>query len=615
MPATRAFLAASFLALAPCARATDEARSLLSSSCLPCHGPTKSKAGLDFSALDDAALRSAPDLVASILERLRDGSMPPSDASPLALADRDVLIAHFASIAATHPASAAPSAGRTLPRRLTRSEFRYALRDLLGVDVAVDAIPRDPSGGAGFENDADTLFTTPLLLETWIDAAASAIARADLESLVPRGREAESLLAIARRAFRRPLAPDEAAELVLRLNDGTPTALLSILASPRFLMRIERDAPLATPAPDTQSSVHSAPVDFAISDFELAERLSFFLWSSVPDDALFELAARDALSEPATLRAQIRRMLDDPRSRALADEFAAQWLDLRRLETTCEPDPGRFPAYTRELRGAMVREVTDVFDAIVREDRSLLELIDADWTIVSAPLAEHYGIPAPVGADAHRVQLASRERGGILGMAAILTLTSHPLRTSPVLRGKWILETILGTPPPPPPANAGVLPAEEVQKDGLSLRERLEQHRARADCRSCHERIDPLGFALEGFDPIGRTRTKLAEDKPVDARGTLPDGATVDGIAGLKDALLARRDAFATQVASKLLAYALNRGLTRADDDVVRDLAAGAAWSDYSARALIEAVATSVPFLHRSPPDVARTQSTLEANR
>ncbi|MBL8769190.1 MAG: DUF1588 domain-containing protein, partial [Planctomycetes bacterium] len=263
----------------------------------------------------------------------------------------------------------------------------------------------------------------------------------------------------------------------------------------------------------------------------------------------------------------------------------------------------------------MGREVTDVFDAIVREDRSLLELLDADWTIVGAPLAEHYGLPAPVGADAHRVTLASRDRGGLLGMAAVLTLTSHPLRTSPVLRGKWILETILGTPPPPPPANAGVLPAEEVQKDGLSLRERLEQHRSRADCRSCHERIDPLGFALEGFDPIGRSRTVLAEDKPVDARGTLQDGTTVDGIAGLKDALLARRDVFATHLASKLLAFALNRGLTRADDDVVRDLGAGAAWSDYSARALIEAVATSYPFRHRSPPDVAHTKPAPEANR
>jgi hypothetical protein len=598
------------LASAPASFADDVA-SLLSSSCLPCHGPAKSKAGLDFSVLDDAALRAAPDLVGAILERLRDGSMPPADAVALELEDRDVLIAHFASIAAAHPAMVARSAGRTLPRRLTRSEFRNALRDLLRVEVSVDAIPRDPSGGAGFENDADTLFTSPLLLETWIDTASAAIARADLATLLPPGREAESLLAIARRAFRRPLPPADAARLVGRLDAGPATALLSIFASPRFVMRIEGDTRSDPRDAEFQHGASSTVDDFAVDDFELAERLSFFLWSSVPDDALFDLAARGALHEPTTLRGQVRRMLDDPRSRALADEFAAQWLDLRRLETTCEPDPGRFPTYTHALRAAMVREVTDVFDVIVRENRSVLELLDADWTIVGAPLAEHYGIAASANGDVQRVALPSRERGGVVASAAVLTLTSHPLRTSPVLRGKWILETILGTPPPPPPANAGVLPAEEVQKDGLSLRQRLEQHRARAECRSCHERIDPLGFALEAYDPIGRLRAALAEDRPVDAIGTLPDGTVVDGMAGLKDALLARRDVFATNLAGKLLAFALNRGLTAADDALVLDLASRLAWSDYSARTLIEDIAGSYPFRHRSP----EPRAPVEANR
>ena len=404
------------------------------------------------------------------------------------------------------------------------------------------------------------------------------------------------LSALARRAWRRPLAVGDLAPLTAFYEEGRRAggfeagierALRALLVSPDFLFRVVADPPGVEPG---------AP--YRLSGLELASRISFFLWSSLPDDELLRAAERGALHDPAAVEQQVRRMLADPRSEALAKNFAGQWLRLRNLSGAL-PSDVLFPDFGESLRQDFVRETELFFDSILREDRGAADLLTADHTFLNERLARHYGIPGVYGSDFRRVSLAGGDRRGLLGQGSILTVTSYPDRTSPVGRGKWVLENVLGTPPPPPPPNVPELePAEDTGRV-LPMRERMEQHRANPVCASCHRVMDPLGLALENFDAIGRWRSHMPGGGAIDASGVMPDGAGFDGPAALRGLLVRDREQFATVVTEKLLTYALGRGVEYYDAPAVRQIVRGSAADDYGLAALVVGVVQSTPFQMR----------------
>ena len=406
------------------------------------------------------------------------------------------------------------------------------------------------------------------------------------------------LARLGRRAYRRPVTGDDVERLLTfyergraqgSFETGIEMALRRLLVSPEFLFRIERD-------PDGVA----AGANYRLSDLELASRLSFFLWSSIPDDELLDVAARGELADPAEFERQARRMLADPRSDALVTNFAGQWLTLRNAAAV-QPDEDAFPDFGEGLRQAFRRETELLFTSVLREERSTLDLLAADYTFVNERLAQHYGIPNVRGSHFRRVALDDDARGGLLGHGSILTVTSYANRTSPVLRGKWILENILGTPPPPPPPD---VPDLETAEGGapLSMREAMEQHRANPVCASCHQLMDPPGLSLENFDAVGRWRDRSETKAAIDASGTLPDGTEYEGPSGLKAALLRHPDRFVTTVTEKLLTYALGRGVEYYDAAAVRSIVRNAAENDYRLSSLILGVVESVPFQMRRSP-------------
>jgi hypothetical protein len=404
------------------------------------------------------------------------------------------------------------------------------------------------------------------------------------------------LAALAHRAFRRPVTEADIRPLMSFYKDGAAQsgfdygiekALRAMLVSPDFLFRIEHDPKSA-----------AAGSAYRLSDLELASRLSFFLWSSIPDDRLLALAEKNNLHDPKVLHGEVVRMLADAKSQALVDNFAGQWLDLRNL-SVAKPDPEIFPEFTESLRDSFMEETDLFFQSVLREDRPVTDLLDANYTYLNQRLAEHYGIPNVYGSQFRRVTLDTPERGGLLGQGAILTVTSYPNRTSVVQRGKWILETLLGTPPPPPPPDIPDL--KPAAKDGrlLTAREQMDQHRANATCRSCHARMDPLGFAMENYDGVGRWRVKDGAG-PIDPSGKLPDGTEFQGPAGLRKALLsAHRDEFINTMTEKMLTYALGRGVEYYDKPAVRAIEREASRDDYRISALITAIVNSTPFQMR----------------
>jgi len=402
------------------------------------------------------------------------------------------------------------------------------------------------------------------------------------------------LTTLAHRAFRRPVTQDDIQPLFAFYQDGRAqgdfesgiqAAIEAILVSPEFLFRIERDR-----------SVADAGAPHRVTDVELASRLSFFLWSTIPDPALLQLAEQGRLKEPAVLEQQVRRMLDDPRADTLVTNFAGQWLQLRNVETV-KPDPVIFP-FDEALRQSFLTETSLFVSSIFREDRSLLDLLSADYTFVNQRLAEHYGIPRVYGSQFRRVSLADENRHGLLGQGSVLTVTSYPNRTSVVQRGKWILENLLGTPPPPPPPDVPELKAAPHGKV-LSMREQMQVHRANTMCAACHARMDPIGFALENYDGVGRWRGEDA-GAPIDASGTLPDGTAFRGPAGLTQLLLTKyRDDFVRTATEKLLTYALGRGVEYYDAPVIRSINRDAARDNYRVSSWIMAIVNSAPFQMR----------------
>ncbi len=406
------------------------------------------------------------------------------------------------------------------------------------------------------------------------------------------------LSTLMRRAYRRPVNDADVARLLKVFREaraessfdaGIEAALTAVLVSREFLFRVEQE-----PAGLVAKSA------YRVSDVELASRLSFFLWSSIPDDELLDAAARGQLSQPGVLAQQTRRMLADPRAQSLVRNFASQWLHLRNLDSIT-PDGRLFPDFDDNLRQAMRRETELLFEEIVREDRSVLDLLRADHTFLNERLAKHYGIPHIFGERFRRVALGPETpRGGLLRHASVLTVTSYATRTSPVLRGNWVLGTLLGTPPPPPPPNVPSLDENSVAAN-LPVRERLAAHRANAACASCHDLMDPVGFALENFDAVGRWRT-LEEGRAVVATGGFPDGSQFTGVAGLERALLNHPELFTTALTEKLLTFALGRGVEPFDAPAVRQVVREAKADNHRFSAIVLGIVKSAPFNMRQTP-------------
>jgi mono/diheme cytochrome c family protein len=409
---------------------------------------------------------------------------------------------------------------------------------------------------------------------------------------------------LARRAFRRPVTAAETATLMEfydrgraggRFDAGVQMAIRRVLADPAFLFRAERE-PTGVPA--------GRP--YKVNDLDLASRLSFFLWSSIPDDELLRVAADGRLSSPAVFQQQVRRMLADPKADALVTNFAGQWLQLRNLERVA-PNPMEFPDFDDDLRRAFRRETELFFGSIVREDRSVLDLLRADYTYVNGRLARHYGVAGINGSQFRRITVTDEARKGLLGQGSILTLTSHPNRTSPVKRGKWILENLMGSPPPPPPPNVPPLKESSELPRPRTMKERMVEHRANPTCANCHRLMDPLGLAMENFDGIGAWRARDAGTR-IDATSQLADGTNVDGAVALRQALLARPEVFVRTMTENLMIYALGRGLSATDMPAVRAVMNGAKPGDYRFSQLVFGIVNSTPFRMRTAVSLKETE-------
>jgi hypothetical protein len=611
---------------------------LLDEYCLHCHDRAAAKGGVVLDVFGDGVRDQEHRLVLlRVADNLRSESMPPEGEPQPGAGELETINSWLDAAIATDRRGA----GGVTVRRLNRAEYNNTVRDLIGLDLhPADDFPSDDIG-YGFDNIAEVLSTPPILVEMYLSAADRVIGdafrvpeirarilnppvdavpvafrkfRAPVRTprvdkvfrTTPAAPDPELtrqqhiydvLRNFADRAFRRPATHDELSRLLGIVLSGekdgeSPEAsievgLRTVLAAPQFLFRTAL-------TDDPGLSGLSLPTN----DFDLASRLSYFLWSSMPDKELFWLSAQGVLRQADHLRFQVARMLRDPRSRALAEDFAVQWLQTRKLQEF-NPDPTVFPDFDEALRSAMFEETRLFFATIQDEDRDIQEFLDADFTFVNERLARHYGMRGIVGEQFRRVSLTGTARGGVLTQASVLAVTSNPTRTSPVKRGKWILENILGAPPSPPPSGVEALKEGHGVVATGTLRQRMERHRADASCASCHRRMDPLGFGLENFDAVGAWRDHDG-GQSIDASGKLPGGRAFRGPAELKAVLLSRRHAFARCLAEKMLTYALGRGLERADRRAVDQIVARLADEGYKFSALVLAVAESEPFLARS---------------
>jgi mono/diheme cytochrome c family protein len=587
-----------------------EIQPLFAKYCVQCHGGSKPKAHLALDAFkSEESILKSPDILDKIQEKLRAREMPPKDKPQLDREEFKVLNrwvdAKLTKLSQTVGGKGDP--GRVTIRRLNRVEYNNTIRDLVGIDFhGADDFPTDDIG-YGFDNIGDVLSMAPILMEKYLDAAERIVAKAfqtpeiRQRILVPQSKgqtkveNARQILErFAFRAYRRPVKPDEVDRLVGLVTQaesqgdsfdkGIQLALQAVLVSPHFLFRIELD-----PQPRDEKAIHS------INDFELASRLSYFMWSSMPDEMLFDLARQSKLHEEKVLEDQVRRMLNDGKAHALVENFAGQWLESRSLKNV-SPDPALFPSFDESLRSAMLKESELFFEAMVKEDRNILDFLDADFTFLNERLARHYGIGGVQGDQFQRVHLTGDQRGGILTQASILTVTSNPTRTSPVKRGKWILDNILGTPPPPPPPDVPVL--KEGKELTGTLRQRMEQHRANPSCAVCHQRMDPLGFGFENFDAVGAWRT-LDGKYPIDPAGVLPDGKSFKGPKELKAILKGKEDQFRRCLTEKLLTYALGRGLEFYDKAAIKGISRKLAEKNNRFSALVIEIVKSDPFQKR----------------
>jgi len=612
-------------------------------SCYECHNYAEDKGGINleqyttYSKLFDN-LRD--------LERIRDAvdfeEMPPAEKEPLTAEQRATIVGWIDYVLEDGVRELKPDPGPSVIRRLTRSEYSRTVRDLFNIKFDVtDAVgmPEDAIS-EGYDNVATALTIPPLLMEKYFDAALEVVDRYFYENnsgrdiageiddriskaLVPAARRnvaRQIFLELMPRAFRRPVSNEEADRYMYLYDRGINLGrkpseafrymVVGALMSPNFLFRIEHDQK----PPGSEDA-------YPVSDFELATRLSYFLWSSMPDDELFRLASEGKLSNPQVLEQQVARMLADPKAAALAEVFAEQWLELDLLEEA-RPSTDFFPDYTDEIRKAMKEETVTFIDHLRESNGSILDMLDSDYTFLNGPLAQFYGVPGVEGEEFQKVALpADSKRGGLLTMGSILSMNSHTYRTSPTLRGTWVLSILLGAPPPPPPANASQLTQENEEKaEAESFREVLALHASDPTCAGCHRKIDPLGFGLENFDPVGRWR-EVDRGEPVDSTGELPSGESFTGSEELKNILLEKKDTFAETMTEQMLTFALGRELKATDRPIVSDITEKVIASGYKFHVLVSEIVKSFPFRYRKNYEldndtggstVASTQPTTE---
>ena len=626
-----------------------EIKPLLQKYCYPCHGEKK-KGDLDLRIYtDEKSVAKSQAVFEKVMKNLQAHEMPPESKPQPTPAERELITRWVTDL--FFPCDCDnPDPGRVTIRRLNRGEYNNTIRDLVGVNFQPAADFPEDDTGYGFDNIGDALSLSPLLLEKYLTAAEKILdaaivtgpptngpvpqitdpheprfkgARRDQSSgwSLPESHKrificppahtnkaecARTIIAsFARRAFRRPV-PDEELGRLLKLfksvdadsgsfESSIKITLQAVLVSPHFLFRGELQ-----PEPGNPRRIY--PID----DFALASRLSYFLWSSMPDYELFQQAERGTLHR--NLESQVKRMLSDPRANALVENFTGQWLQLRNLDLVM-PDAKQFPDFDEDLRKAMRRETEMFFGSILREDRSILEFIDANYTFANERLARHYGLKGLKGEGFQRVSLRGNRRGGLLTQAGILTVTSNPTRTSPVKRGKWVLENLLGTPPPPPPPNVPELKEGQEAVLRRTLRQRMEQHRVDPNCAACHARMDPIGFGLENYDAIGAWRAKDGEF-PIDASGKLVSGESFKGAAEFKRILLKqKRDEFVRCLTEKMLTYALGRGLEYYDQCAVDQITKNLAKNRYKLSSLVVEVIKSAPFQMRRGEEVRVAQN------
>jgi cytochrome c5 len=727
---------------------------VLSKNCSGCHNESLNSGGLDITPFTSASsLTQSREGWEVILKKLRSGEMPPKGMPRPPQPQMEALIQYLQGEFDKADRNVKPDPGRVTARRLNRAEYSNTIRDLLAVDFHAEKdFPTDDSGD-GFDNMADILSVSPLLMEKYLTAAERIAARAVYADPLPkpvqaqygpnqqnirrvsvteieakhrvdfdgdytiviglpgtRGKGAEPvelglwmdgrllkkqlvetkpsdmvafspysdttmrlylpegehsfrvgfigddfvtalpekdyynskknkwpntilfsgpfpstvekasrkkllicdpksgdacvekiLSTVARKAYRRPVTKAEIATLMKFVaqakadgqdnEHGIQLALEAILVSPNFLFRVEHD-----PRSEPRAQAGGLPEPHKLADLELASRLSYFLWSSMPDDELLNLAEASKLHDPVTLNAQVKRMMADPRSSALSENFAGQWLEIRNLDYV-KPDPDKFLRWGPDLRDAMKTETQMFFDYILRQNRPLSEFLDAKYTFLNERLAGFYGIPGVTGSEFRKVDLTGDQRGGLLSQASVLTVSSYPSRTSVVIRGKYVLRNILGSPPAPPPPDVPALD-EAAVGTSMSLRQQMEKHRDNAVCASCHTKMDPLGFGLENYDAIGRWRTRDGKF-PVDSSGTLPNGKTFNTPAEMRAVLLSQLPDFSHCVIEKMLTYALGRGLQPYDRPAVNEISRKLEAQGYPFQTLIFEVVNSLPFQSR----------------
>jgi mono/diheme cytochrome c family protein len=611
-----------------------DAQSSLKTYCVTCHQGRTPPGHLDLTRyIGPDSLSQEPQVWSRIYQRVREGSMPPKGMLAPNADQREQLAGWIEKTLQSTICAAGPTPGPAPIRRLNRSQYSTTIRHLFNVPFnAGRSLPEDGAGGEGFDNAAETLFLSPLLAEKYLEAGKEALdialknpeARRSVviarpgPDLTPEQAARRILVAFLPRAFRHPVATNEVDEYVGffragqthggTFDDSLLFALQGVLVSPRFLFRVEE------PNPNPEPRV--------LDDYDLASRLSYFLWNSMPDQELFDLAAAGKLRDPQVLRQQVHRMLapdvrgeDDTvkitkenKLDAMAQQFVEQWLGTRELGRDIKPDAALFPEYYQtELQSAILHEPVVFFKELLTQNLSLLNLLDSNFAMLNNPLQKLYGLnlktqarASAVGAQLSHVTLPEgSHRGGLLGMSAVLAVSSYPNRTSPVLRGKWILESLLGTPPPAPPPSVPALEEAHVGGVAITMRERLEQHRRDPACATCHSRIDPLGFGLENYDVLGRWRT-TDDGLPVYVQGELPDGTKFNGPDELKAVLLSRKDQFIRNLTRKMLGYALGRGLRLEDSCTVDEIVARLKETDYRAQTLVEEIVLSVPFRYQA---------------
>lgn len=599
-----------------------------------CHNADDKKGGLNLEKYDFIRrIQADGELFTDLMRQIENGSMPPQGRPRLTPMEKDTLFTYIRKY--LNDALSKPDPGLIPPRRLSRREYQYAIEDLTGFRLSArEFFPKDPSGGEGFDNYAKTLYITPLLMERYLEAAEiileeTACQTDQWQQIVPlskkkalrpmalwwtklwrgkagvnetlRSTAASIVLPFATRAYRRILLPTEEQTLLnffetvyaylpsdaYRFDNSIAEVLKVVLISPNFLIRQEADQPNEQP--------------YLVNNFEMASRLSFFLWSSLPDDTLLEAAYRQELQNPPLLRQQVQRMLKNTKVQRMAESFATQWLDIDKLsDPSHSVDEEKFPTYTPELETYMKAEAVQYFYHTLTRSDNLLELLDGNYTFLNRPLAEHYGIAGVDGLGLKKVDVTAHKRGGILGMGSVLTASSLPTRTSPVLRGKWVLEKILGTPAKAPPPDVPELEAAKNTHEEMTLRELLVIHREDPACMGCHQEMDDLGFALENYDAIGRWRDsyspKLAN---IDVSGSLKTGESFEGPAELKEVLKNKKHLFAQNLAQRFLGFALGRSINFKDYKTVQALANQLIEEDFKASLFLEEITLSYPFRYK----------------